>query len=165
VVKALNDVEPYDWAEFLKVRVKDVAPKPPLDGITRGGWKLTYTEKPTDFFRAIETANKQTNLTYSLGVVLNREGEVVTVLWDSPAFNAGLTVSSKIMAVDGIAYDADRLKTAIAAAKDGRPIQLLVKNGDHFQTLPITYRGGLRYPRLERIPGTPDLLSEIYKAK
>lgn len=165
VVKALNDVEPYDWATFLKVRVKDVAVKPPLDGITRGGWKLAYVEKPTDYFRAIETSTKQTNLTYSLGVVLNREGEVISVLWDSPAFNAGLTVSGKIMAVDGIAYDADRLKAAITAAKDGRPIQLLIKNGDHFQTLPVTYRGGLRYPRLERIPGAPDLLSEIYKAK
>ena len=63
------------------------------------------------------------------------------------------------------AYDADRLKLAITAAKDGRPISLLVKNGDHFQTIPITYKGGLRYPRLERIAGTPDLLSEIYRAK
>lgn len=165
VVKALNDVEPYDWAQFLTVRVRDVAVKPPLDGITRGGWKLVYTDKPTDYFRAIESANKQTNLTYSLGVVLNREGEVVSVLWDSPAFDAGLTVSTRIIAVDGIAYDAERLKAAITAAKDGRPIQFLVKNGDHFQTIPISYRGGLRYPRLQRIPGAPDLLSEIYKAK
>jgi predicted metalloprotease with PDZ domain len=158
-------VEPYDWAEFLKVRARDVAVKPPLDGITRGGWKLVYTDKPTGYFKDIETANKQVNLTYSLGVVLNREGEVTSVLWDSPAFNAGLTVSSKIMAVDGIVYDADRLKTAITQAKDGRPIQLLVKNGDHFQTLPIVYRDGLRYPRLERVAGKPDLLSEIYRAK
>ena len=165
VVAALNAVEPYDWTEFLTVRVKDVAVKPPLDGITRGGWKLIYSENPTNYFKAVETANKQTNLTYSLGVALNREGEVISVLWDSPAFNAGLTVSAKIMAVDGIAYDADRLKRAITAAKDGRPISLLVKNGDHFQTIPITYRGGLRYPRLERIAGTPDLLSEIYRAK
>lgn len=165
VVATLNAVEPYDWAEFLKVRVKDVAVKPPLDGITRGGWKLVYTETATGYFKATEAANKQTNLTYSLGVTLNREGEVVTVLWDSPAFNAGLTVSAKILAVDGIAYDADRLKAAITAAKDGRPINLLVKTGDHFQTLAITYKGGLRYPRLERVAGTPDLLSEIYRAK
>ncbi len=165
VVATLNAVEPYDWAEFLKVRVKDVAVKPPLDGITRGGWKLVYTETPTSFFKAGETANKQTNLTYSLGVVLNREGEITSVLWDSPAFEAGLTVSTRILAVDGIAYDAERLKTAITAAKDGRPISLLVKNGDHFQTIAITYKGGLRYPRLERIPGAPDLLSEIYRAK
>ena len=165
VVAALNAVEPYDWAEFLKVRVKDVAVKPPLDGITRGGWKLVYTENPTGYFKAVETARKQTDLTYSLGVALNREGEVTSVLWDSPAFNAGLTVSTKILAVDGIAYDADRLKQAITAAKDGRTISLLVKNGDHFQTIPITYRGGLRYPRLQRVAGTPDLLSEIYRAK
>ena len=165
VVATLNAVEPYDWAEFLKVRVKDVAVKPPLDGITRGGWKLVYTETPTGFFKAGETSNKQTNLTYSLGVVLNREGEITSVLWDSPAFEAGLTVSTRILAVDGIAYDADRLKAAITAAKDGRPISLLVKNGDHFQTIAITYKGGLRYPRLERIAGTPDLLSEIYRAK
>lgn len=165
VVAALNAVEPYSWAEFLKVRVKDVAVKPPLDGITRGGWKLVYTETPTGFFRGIETANKHTNLTYSLGVILSREGDVTAVLWDSPAFNAGLTVSTRILAVDGIAYDADRLKDAITAAKDGRPISLLVKNGDHFQTLAISYKGGLRYPRLERIAGTPDLLSEIYKAR
>ena len=165
VVAALNAVEPYDWAEFLKVRVKDVAVKPPLDGITRGGWKLVYTENPTGYFKAVETARKQTDLTYSLGVALNREGEVTSVLWDSPAFNAGLTVSTKILAVDGIAYDADRLKQAITAAKDGRTISLLVKNGDHFQAIPITYRGGLRYPRLQRVAGTPDLLSEIYRAK
>ena len=78
---------------------------------------------------------------------------------------AGLTVSSKILAVDGIAYDADRIRQAITNAKDGRPISLLVKNGDHFQTVAITYRGGLRYPRLERIAGVPDLLSEIYRPK
>jgi predicted metalloprotease with PDZ domain len=165
VVATLNAVEPYDWATFLKIRVKDVAVKPPLDGIARSGWKLVYTDTPTSYFKGIEAANKQNNLTYSLGVVLNREGEVTGVLWDSPAFNAGLTVSSKIMAVNGIVYDADRLKTAIAQAKDGRPIELLVKNGDHFQTVSIAYRGGLRYPRLERIAGTPDLLSEIYKPK
>ncbi|WP_367118764.1 M61 family metallopeptidase [Phenylobacterium sp.] len=165
VVAALNAVEPYDWATFLKVRIRDVAVKPPLDGITRGGWKLVYDETPTSYFKAAETAGKNTNLTYSLGVVLGREGEVTSVLWDSPAFDAGLTVSTRILAVDGIAYDADRLKAAITAAKDGRPISLLVRNGDHFQTIPITYRGGLRYPRLERLPGKPDLLSEIYRPR
>ena len=41
------------------------------------------------------------------------------------------------------------------AAKGGKPIELLVQRGDKFQTVPITYRGGLRYPWLERTaPGT-----------
>jgi hypothetical protein len=29
-------VMPYDWATFLRAHT-DLAPKPPLDGITRGG--------------------------------------------------------------------------------------------------------------------------------
>jgi predicted metalloprotease with PDZ domain len=162
VVAALNAVEPYDWAQFLTERVRDVAPRPPLDGLERGGWRLVYTETPTSYFKAIESSSKTVNLSYSLGVTLNREAEVTGVLWDSPAFNAGLTVSSRVVAVNGIAYDADKLKAAITEAKSGRPIELLVKAGDHFRTVSIDYRGGLRYPRLQRISGKPDLLGTIY---
>ena len=44
-------------------------------------------------------------------------------------------------------------------------IDLLVKAGDQYKTVAIEYHGGLRYPRLERIEGTPDLLSAIYTPK
>jgi predicted metalloprotease with PDZ domain len=95
---------------------------------------------------------------------LNREATLTGVLWDGPAFKAGLTVGDKIIAVNGIAYDTDRLKEAITAAKASRdPISLIVKDGDHYRVVAIDYHGGLRYPRLQRIPGKPDLLSEIYK--
>jgi predicted metalloprotease with PDZ domain len=87
------------------------------------------------------------------------------VLWDGPAFKAGLTVGDVILAVNGIAYDADRLKAAITAAKSGPPLSLIVRDGDHYRVVVIDYRGGLRYPRLERIEGTPDRLSAIYAPK
>ena len=165
VAAALNAVEPHDWTGFLRIRVQEVAVQPPLGGITRGGYRLTYTDTATDYFKAIETAGKNTNLTYSLGIVLNRDADVTAVLWDSPAFNAGLAVGVKVLAVNGIAYDADRLKLAVTQAKTGPPVSLLVKSGDHYRTVAIDYRGGLRYPRLERIAGTPDRLSEIYSAR
>ncbi|MEW5686917.1 MAG: peptidase M61 [Pseudomonadota bacterium] len=165
VVEALNAVEPYDWRSFLTNRIREVAVKPPLDGLARGGWKLVYSDKPTGYFKAIEGSSKTNNLTYSLGVTLNREGDVTGVMWDSPAFNAGMTVSTRISAVNGIAYDAERLRKAITAAKDGKPIELLLKNGDHYRTVQIAYSGGLRYPRLERIEGTPDLISKIYEPR
>lgn len=161
VVAGLNAVEPYDWATFLTSRIREVAPKPPLDGVTRGGYRLVYTDKPTTFWKAIETEQKHTNLMYSLGVIVNREGEITQVQWDSSAFNAGLTVSQKILAVNGFAYDADGLKKAITQAKAGKPIELVMKSGDHVRTVQVDYRGGLRYPRLERVEGTPDLLSAI----
>jgi len=42
---------------------------------------------------------------------------------------------------------------------------LLIENEDFFQTYRVDYRGGERYPHLERISGKPDLLSEIAKMK
>lgn len=165
VVEVLNAVEPYNWREFLTTRIRQVAVKPPLDGLARGGWKLVYTEEPTGYFKAIEASSKTTNLSYSLGMTLNREGDVTGVMWDSPAFDAGITVSTRVAAVNGVAYDAHRLRQAITAAKGGKPIELLLKNGDHYRTVQITYAGGLRFPRLQRIEGTPDLISRIYEPK
>jgi len=165
VVAALNAVQAYDWADFLINRVKQVAPRAPLDGLTRGGWKLVYTETPTAWNKAIEGASKSTGLTYSLGLSLNRDADVTGVLWEGPAFNAGITVSTRILAVNGIAFTTDRLKTAITEGKTGKPIDLLVKSGDHYRTVSINYTGGLRYPKLVRIEGTPDLLTRIYEAR
>jgi predicted metalloprotease with PDZ domain len=162
VVAALNKVEPYDWATFLHERVDGVAVKPPLDGLARGGWRLVYTEESTAYFKSAEARRRQVDLSYSIGVTLSRDGELTGVQWESPAFKAGLTVGGKVLAVNGIAYDNELLKTAITAAKAGGPISLIVKTGDHFRTVQIDYRGGLRYPRLERIPGAPDRLGAIY---
>lgn len=166
VVKTLNAVMPYDWATFLDTRARRVAPAYPLDGLARGGYRLVYADKPTDYWKDNEANRKIVDLTYSLGVVLNREATITGVLWEGPAFKAGLTVGDKILAVNGIAYDTDRLKEVITAAKGGNePITLIVKDGDHFKVTPIIYNGGLRYPRLERLEGKPDLLSRIYEPR
>jgi predicted metalloprotease with PDZ domain len=166
VVSTLNKIEPYDWAKFLNERINVVAPKPPLDGLARGGWKLVYTETPTDYFKSAEARRKSVDLTYSLGLTIGRDTEITSVQWDGPAFKAGLTIGGKLLAVNGIAYDADRLKETITQTKKGGgPISLLVKSGDHYRTVAIDYHGGLRYPRLERLPDTPDLLSAIYAPK
>lgn len=162
VVAALNKVEPYDWATFLKKRIEAVAPRAPLDGLTRGGWRLVYTETPTDYFKAYEADRKIVDLSYSLGLTLDNDGQISAVQWDGAAFKAGLTVGGKVLAVNGLAYDAGRLKEAITQAKTGAPVTLVVKTGDHYRVAPIDYRGGLRYPRLERIEGTPDRLSAIF---
>lgn len=162
VVAGLNAVMPYDWARFLNERINEVAPKFPLDGLTRGGYRLAYTETPTDYWTQNEANRKTLDLTYSIGLALNREATITGVLWDGPAFKAGLTVGGKLIAVNGVAYDADLLKEAITAAKAGPPVSLIVKDGDHFRVVAIDYHGGLKYPRLERIEGTPDRLSAIY---
>ncbi|MFN3522113.1 MAG: M61 family metallopeptidase [Phenylobacterium sp.] len=162
VVATLNAVVPHDWAGFLKARLEGHGPGAPLDGVSRGGYRLVYAEEPTSYFRDNEALRKQTDLTYSIGLVLNREGEIRAVQWDGPAFKAGLAVGAKLIAVDGVAFETERLKGAITAAKGrAEPISLIVKSGDHFRTVQIPYHDGLRYPRLERVPGTPDRLADI----
>src|SRR3546814_7485991 len=88
--------------------------------------------------------------THSLGLGTDDKGAVSTVIWNSPAFKAGLDVGDAITAINGAAFSADRLNNAIRDAKTGKePIRLLVKAGDLYKDITIDYHGGLRYPHLE----------------
>jgi predicted metalloprotease with PDZ domain len=162
IVRALNDVERYDWAAFLRSRLDETTPRAPLDGLERGGYRLVYSETPTDFAKASETRRKVTDLTYSLGAVVDNTGKFTSVMWDGPVFRAGLTTAVQIVAVNNIAFDGEKLKAAVKATKgNGPPVELLIKQGDLYRSIKIDYHDGLRYPRLERINGTPALLDDI----
>ena len=162
VVAALNAVQPYDWASFLKQRLNGNGPGAPLDGLARGGYRLVYADVDTDFDRSIESRADVTNLLFSIGLVIGRDGTLNEVLWDGPAFKAGLTQGTQIIAVNGEAYDSEGLKAAITAAKSGAaPIALLVKDSSEYRTVTVDYHGGLRYPHLERIAGQPARLDDI----
>ena len=162
VVATLNSVQPYEWRAYLQARVYDVAAQPPLEGITKGGYALVFTETPTAWWKSGEKNSKSTDLTYSGGFVLGKDDKVTSVLWDSPAFNAGLTVGTQIVAVNGRGFDSDALKRAIKnASGSNSPVELLIKSGDLYRTVKLDWHGGLRYPRLEKIgkaPGTLDAL-------
>ncbi|MFD0319836.1 M61 family metallopeptidase [Lysobacter gummosus] len=164
VVASLNKVAHFDWAAFLRERID--AKASPLDGVAASGWKLVYTDKPGDFVKFAEADRKYTDLTYSLGMNLASDGTINAVRWDGPAFNAGIAPSSTLIAVNGYTGNGERLKDAVTAAKDGQhPIELIIKNADVIKTVRIDYHGGLRYPKLERIEGTPDRLSKIFAPK
>jgi len=163
VVRALNDVEPYDWADFLRKRVDGVALPAPLEGIRRGGYQLVYTDSPSELLKNTDDQRKLVTLSDSLGVILDdKDGTVLQVRWGSPAFTAKLTESAQILAVDGTAYSADVLKDAITAAKQKNdPIELMVKTGDRFRVASVDYHGGLRYPHLVRDAAVPARLDDI----
>ncbi len=164
IAGTLNGIAPYDWATFLKTRVEGHGSL--VGGIEAAGWKLVYNDKPNEAFKALETRSKGANLTYSLGLATNATGLLTDVLWDGPAFKAGLAPGMTIVAVNGREYGNDTLKDAVTEAKDGKaPIELLVKQSDRYETVRIDYHGGLLYPNLERIAGKPDRLTQLYKAR
>ena len=162
VAANLNRVVPYDWRGYLQRRVYDIAAEPPLEGITKGGYRLIFTEEPTKWIKSGEKNAKNNDLTYSGGFVVGNDGKISSVLWDGAAFNAGLSIGSELVAVNGRKFDGDALKDAIrAAAGNGPAVDLLIHDGDVYRTVKLDWHGGLRYPRLEKVgkgEGTLDAL-------
>ena len=165
IVNALNAVQPYDWAAFLRERL-DAVGRDPLDGVARGGYRLIYSGVAGEYHESEEALGGVTDFTYSIGLSIDKSGKVKSVLWDGPAFAAGLSAGVQIEAVNGIAFDADRFKETMRNSPTASgPIELIVKDQDHFRLVAINYHDGLRYPHLERAPGTPAVLDDILAAR
>ena len=166
VVATLNGVVPFDWAGLLTKRLTEHAAGAPLDGLTRNGYKLVYRDTPSSFFKQNEKFRETADLSYSIGLQVKKAGEIGAVIWDSPAFKAGLKVGQTLAAVNGVAYSDDRLREAVAAAKGGKtPIVLLVKTGDAFAPVAVAYNGGPRYPALEKTAAGETGLDRLLAAK
>jgi len=151
VAKALNDVAPFDWAGFLRMRLDEHAKGAPLAGFAASGYKLVYTDKQTPFLKDGERTGKYLNLSYSLGLSAKADGAVTDVIWDGPAFNAGFAVGMKILAINGKIWSDEAAKDAITDAKATQsPLHLIVKSGDHVRDVTVNYTGGLRYPHFEK---------------
>jgi predicted metalloprotease with PDZ domain len=169
VVAALNGVAKDDWASFLRARV-DTNQPPLLSGIAASGWKLVYTDQQSAYEKQYdsrpEPSRHMYNFAWSIGLTMNDKGEINDVRWGGPAFKAGVSTGATLAAVNGQTYSRDVLKSAIATAKDSKtPIQLLLKYQGGYRTVPVDYHGGLQYPHLVRIEGTPDYLSEMIAAR
>ncbi|HEY6764435.1 MAG TPA: M61 family peptidase, partial [Candidatus Sulfotelmatobacter sp.] len=96
----------------------------------------------------------------SIGINLQKDGKIWDVLPGSPAYDSGLGPNMTIVAVDGNTFSPDLLDASIAHPRSGK-ISLVVRNFATVETHEIQYPGGVRYPHLERIPGTHDYLTEI----
>jgi predicted metalloprotease with PDZ domain len=167
LVKALNIVQPYDWAGFFRTRVHEVNPNVPENGFTQGGYRLVYNDNEPEWMKKSESV-RGASFADSLGFSIKSEaggdshGNLENVWWDSLAFKAGITPDMQLQAVNDQKYTAAALREAILAAeKTKEPIKLLLKRGDDFVTVSLDYHGGMRYPHLERVETTPDRLDAI----
>jgi predicted metalloprotease with PDZ domain len=167
VANALNQVTPYDWKGFLTARVNEITPHAPLDGLTKGGWRLVYTDKPNEYLRLNETLARQIDVAYSIGLRLrSNDGVIGDVVLGSPADKAGIGPGMQILAVNGVRFTGDALHDAIKNSKSASgPLMLEIQNDDVVKTVPVDYHGGTREPHLERDMGKPDVLAQILASK
>ena len=164
VVAGLNAVAPYDWSAFFHERLTSKAPHAPLGGIENGGYRIVYTDQPSVFIQARETATGDAQAWWTLGIDITSDGHIDDVLVGSVSDKAGLGPGMQIVAVNGRQYTASLLSDAITGAKDTKvPIELILVNTGYYKVVKIDYHDGLRFPHLERIDGTPDRLDDIVK--
>ncbi|MEO0061458.1 MAG: hypothetical protein RLZZ08_18 [Pseudomonadota bacterium] len=150
VVSTLNGIYPYDWAKFLTDKIRTPGQPAPLGGLQKGGYQLVWKDEPNPYDKQRLAQSGGVSLNWSLGMGLDKGGKVTSVKWDGPAFNAGIVGGAQVVAVNGEEFSAERIKRAVTAAKEGDPVQLLVKRGTVYSTVTIPYKGGLRFPWLER---------------
>jgi len=154
VVAALNKVQPYDWDGFIEERVYRTSTEAPKNGLTLGGYRLVYVDKPSAYILANDKRRKQVDLSHSLGLIMGSKGAIKSVTWNSPAFKAGLKSGLTISAVNGKAYSDEALKQAIEENRGGTGmINIFAKNGEAYHNFMVDHSGGLRYPALEKITG------------
>jgi predicted metalloprotease with PDZ domain len=165
VVAALNQVAPHDWKAFLGSRIYQVTPRAPLDGVTRGGWRLVYTDAKNEYIKTGDS--ERVEATYSIGLRLRaRDGVINDVILDSPAGKAGIGPGMQILAVNGLRYSADVLRNAIKESKTASgPMTIEFQNDDVVKTVSLDYHGGMREPHLERDAAKPDMLAQILAAR
>jgi len=166
IIATLDQVAPYDWRRFFNERVYAVNRHAPMGGITNGGWKLVFDEKPNMQIEMGEKLHGFTSLFYSIGILLVKDGEIRDVQPELPAAKAGLAPGMTIKTVGGQAFSADVMRQAIADAKNNpAPIVLTVDNGGFTQTYSLNYHGGMLYPHLVREAGKTDLLSDVVRPR
>ncbi len=166
IIEILNGLAPNDWDKFFHEHADEVSSEPPGNGLTLGGYALIYTEQPSSANRAQEARIKGVDQEAGIGLEIKNDGEIVNIVWDSPAFKAGLTTAMKAIAVNGTEFSGEAFKEAIASAKNpNTPLALLVKDGHTYRTVTIGYAGGIRYPHLEKMGPGEGSLDVLLRAK
>ncbi len=165
IVRELNAVVPHDWKGFFATRIEGIGQGSLINGLAMGGYRLIYSDEPTPFFKDAEKRAGEVNLAYSLGMIVGKAGHLTQVIWDGPAFNAGLTIAAEIIAVNGVAYSENVLRDSVAATKGAGPIKLIVKTGSRVREVPIAWTGGHRYPQMEKIGSGDTSLDVLLRAR
>jgi predicted metalloprotease with PDZ domain len=166
LTEALNQVVAYDWNGLLQEDLQALRPKPPSPGLEAAGWKVIYNDDPNQAVVDAEAVSQQTDLSTSIGLLIDQDGTIVDVVPDSAAGRAGLAPGAKIMGINHRTYSADFLRQAIVSAETTQqPIDFLTLTNTFYADVSVKYDQGLRSPHLSRIPGKADLLATILKPR
>lgn len=160
ICATLNAIAPGDWAGWLRQWIDGQGGLDTTAGLRSHGWRLVFTDTPSDTFREGEAEAGVADLSYSIGLTVRADGVIRAVAWDGPAFRAGLRPGARIVAVGGAGFGIAAMRAAVQASAD-RALVLTIDQDGGRSDRAIPYAGPLRYPRLERIADRADTLADL----
>ena len=162
LVAALNQEYAFDWNALLQADLDAMRPTPVSPGLSAAGWQVVYNDEPNPAAIDAEISSGQTDLSTSIGLILDQDGTVTDLQTDSAAAHAGLAPAMKIAGVNHRVYSPELLRQAIVSAETNQqPISLLTLTDGYYADFKVDYHQGLRYPHLNRIAAKTDFLTTI----
>jgi predicted metalloprotease with PDZ domain len=164
ICRALDGLAHGDWAGFLLRHLQTHAHDIATEGLARSGWRLVYKSIPSETFRQDELERGGSDQSYSIGAVVEDDGRIASVVWQGALFRAGISPGARVVAINGKPFSPTELRQAVASTVT-ESLRLEVATGHRRQSVSIDYRGGSRYPWLERIVERRDLLTPLLSAR
>jgi predicted metalloprotease with PDZ domain len=161
IIAALQQVQPDDWADLVRRRITDVAPRLDLAFLRQAGWDLVYDDKPDGEWLAAAKAGQYMDLRDSLGCLLAR-GQVYGLVSGGPMDLAGIREGVQVVGVGDDRLSPATLLAGLDAAKASGSLTLKIwEGGGESRDVQVACATGARIPRLQRVADAPDLLAEI----
>ncbi|TWT77293.1 M61 glycyl aminopeptidase [Posidoniimonas polymericola] len=161
IVATLDSLSPGPWRGLINRLIYQPQGTLDLAVLEMAGYRLATTPVKPSHLDAYEAVWGFASAERSIGLIADKHGTIKHLLRGGAADDAGLTLKSQVVAVNGRDYSRSRLHKAIAASDSDQPIELIVKDGRGYAARQIDYTGGARFPTLERDPARPDLLRVI----
>jgi len=162
LVAGLNGIQQFDWEDFLAIRIDQIASDPLVAGLQMAGYRLSWSDQPSEWHRCDQKHHSYCDLTFSVGLKVGLSQKVIEVIWDSPAFDAGLFVGTVLLKVDGEGYSHNVFLAKVGAHVDGPdPIMLTVRQHGVEREVALEWQKGHRFPVLEQVARRPLLLDVL----
>ncbi len=163
VVRSLRAVADLDWDGLIQRRIESYQEQFDPSVARLLGYDFRLQREAPAIPSATFRHQSGIDALDSLGIAFNTSGDVQHLLLGSPADRARMSPRMKALGVNGRTWSGPRLVEALTHSQNGRPLSLLVAEGDELRTIQLHYHDGPRYWNLRRQPGQPDLLDEILK--
>lgn len=163
VAAALKSLDPAtDWDALIRARIESPASTLDLSPLAAlAGVKLEFTNDPTPLQKKQSGKDSELNLRTSLGVRLNKDGEITDLIPGSAADTAGLAYGMKIIAVNNFAWSTERMKEAVKQSPERGAVDVIVSFQERVEAKWIAHGGGMRWPRVTPVEGETDWLAAI----